>query len=402
MIPITVEDSITLTGGATAGESSKQITNGNWCKVYAHCQISSGSCTWATGVKGDIVPDAVRVGSMVVMGPITLRPGESAVVSILGAPANATADIKYRGYQGDATDGSDLSTVLDTPETDGAIQGNISLGPVSISGNVPVQNASGTQLAVTQGPAVGGVVTIPARGGSNSATFTIPPGANAINAIAFGHNATDTISYQIISLQSGTEIIDVSNQIAINENEKWSALGFTDVNGNLDTEIEINVTAPGTNIAQVTVSITFLAAGQVTVSEIINTPGNPVYVNLAQPASAWSARNEPGSGSVGPTVTHTPPANQSSYVTYATGGLLQQGTTAFVSFCRLSGTVNGVNQNVWEGPLGVQGVLGDSAQCPPFSGGAIKFDVGTPVTLGLSGTIATGVIGMLSMLGYDQ
>lgn len=275
--------------------------------------------------------------------------------------------------------------------------------PVDVSNPVPIQNASGTQLAVTQGPAAAGKVTV-SPGQSQTIPFAIPPGANAINAIVTG-DGSDTITYNVVSEPSGTALIDVPTPIkALAQNEQWSALGFTDSNGNLDQNIAVSASAPSTNANPVTVSLSFLAPGQVTISEIINTPNTPVYVNLAQPSGNWAVTLEPQPGAVGPSITHTPPAGKSVYVTYATAGLLQNSTTGFISYARLSGTYGGVaNKTVWEGPLGVPGTPGASAQCPPFSGGAIKFDPGATVTLSLSGTLpAAGVYGMLSMLGYDQ
>lgn len=389
------------------GIDTRIITTGNYSAVWASCQCN-GSGQWVMGATG--YPQYFQSGANVVMGPVLLRPGEQVQVEVVGANSGAEAAINYWGWQGgNPADPSDLAPFFSAPLTAGSLSGSVALtldgGTVGISGNVPVQNASGSQLAMQQAQSSGGTWPIPPNSSNIQQDFPVPVDASGLPtagglAIAVDSTGADTDYLSLLQVYADLPSGDFETLIDTT-NVGGATILYTVVPAFSDS-ITMFASAPSTNGADIDIVLQWLPPGIVNVSEIINTPGSPVYVNLAQPSSAWSARNEPGSGSVGPTVVHTPPANQSSYVTYATGGLLQTGTTAFVSFCRLSGTINGVNENVWEGPLGVQGVLGDSAQCPPFSGGAIKFDPGTTVTLGLSGTIATGVIGMLSMLGYDQ
>lgn len=363
-------------------------------------ETSGGAATWL--LRQGALPVGFSQGNLCESNQLLLAPSDQVEVIVSGGTAGAqiTGQLVGKGY---TTEDEAIANWSRSPNPQG-LAASIA-GPVSIDGNVPVQNASGSQLAMQQAQSSGGTWPIPPGSSNIHMDFPVPVDASGLPtagglAIAVDSTGADTDYLSLLQVYADLPSGDFETLIDTT-NVGGATILYTVVPAFSDS-ITMFASAPSTNGANIDIVLQWLPPGIVNVSEIINTPGSPVYVNLAQPSSAWSARNEPGSGSVGPTVVHTPPANQSSYVTYATGGLLQTGTTAFVSFCRLSGTINGVNGNVWEGPLGVQGVLGDSAQCPPFSGGAIKFDPGTTVTLGLSGTIATGVIGMLSMLGYDQ
>lgn len=316
--------------------------------------------------------------------------------------AGAAALVDVAG-QGESFPGSyPLSLPGQTTISGGTVEIGTISGPVTIGGNVPVENASGTQLSVSQGMAPVLVAHVPPNSTDISESANLPTSASlsaggALTAYANG-SGSDEITFTVSTEPSGTELILVENLIAAKNNMAYSLLPVA-----ADFSVTVTATTPGSNVGNINVFVSYLPPGQVNVSEIINTPGNPVYVNLAQPSDAWALTDEPQPGAVGPSITHAPAANQSTYVTYATGGLLQNGTSPFISYCRLSGIYGGTVQNVWEGPLGVDGVAGHSAQCPPFSGGAIKFDVGAEVTLSLSGQLpADAVYGMLSMLGFDQ
>jgi hypothetical protein len=119
------------------GTDKRVIQSGHWSAVYASAQCA-GSGQWVAGKLGRA--QFFQSGANVVLGPIILKPGEQAQVTVVGASAASDASIVYWGWQSDVNDGSDLASVVPSIESAGSLSGNVALslsgGTVSIAGTV--------------------------------------------------------------------------------------------------------------------------------------------------------------------------------------------------------------------------------------------------------------------------
>lgn len=145
---------------------------------------------------------------------------------------------------------------------------------------LPVTNAAGTQLAVLQLQSSSSVFTV-SPGSSNAVQLPIPPGSGAI-AVGVAGLTGDTLS----NLNAQVRITPGGSTASVIYEENVPILAIEyGVLPSFEPSLGLSVTgaAPSSNTGPIQVSVLFLPPGIVNVSEIVNTPSNPVQVNIGVP-----------------------------------------------------------------------------------------------------------------------
>ncbi len=226
---------------------SRVVRAAYWALVWC-----TGSCTgtgqWVLGKVGS--PRAFQSGADVVLGPLTLAPGEEAVLTVAGAQPSTPVTATLWGWQGSAPDGSDLAPLAGSVESAGSLVGvtvpiGIS-GPVAISGNVPVVNAPASQLAVVrqQSQLTGSPFTA-AAGTTTKVTFSLSPSAHAV-AILIG-NAGGCAGVTVTGVTSGITYLSQTPSSA-------GPIYFVPVVVSVDGQITVSVTTYNGQTSQVWVA----------------------------------------------------------------------------------------------------------------------------------------------------
>jgi len=202
-MPIPLE--IQISGQADANgnaQLTRVVRSAYWSLIW--CTASAqGGASWVLGKPAS--PRCFQQGSDVVLGPLVLAPGEQAVLTVAGAAAKASIDATLWGWQGAASDGSDLAPMAGSVESAGSLVG-VTV-PIGITGNVPVINASGTQLSVLrQQQQLAGSPFTAAAGTTTTQNFTVSSGAHAV-AVLIG-NGSGTSNVTVTGQTSGIKYLD--------------------------------------------------------------------------------------------------------------------------------------------------------------------------------------------------
>lgn len=304
MIPLRTQGGF-KTNAAGGGLDNRIITTGHWAAVYASCQCN-GNGQWVAGPQGDA--DFFQQGANVVLGPFILRPGEHAEVAVVGASANAQASIVYHGWQSDESDGSDLAQVSTTPLTAGSLSGSAAL---SLTGNVPVINATGTQLQVfnDQVPCAGmnpwtfSINTGP----SATKSFTLPDVGSGVGvgvhalAIVLGQNASQ---YANANLFGNTSETNVTNAFGLSDSQQIIVPILSSVDTSFSLTIGFTALA-GQSMTVYVVAILDAMSVQVQTAEPLNMVP---FDQLAGTEIFWDRVGPSGPSSMGVSLNQSQPA----------------------------------------------------------------------------------------------
>lgn len=280
MIPLQVEGGF-QTDSSGKGIDTRLITSGNYSAVWASCQCN-GTGQWVMGATG--YPQYFQSGANVVMGPVLLRPGEQIQVEVVGANSGAEAAINYWGWQGgNSADPSDLAPFFSSPLTAGSISGAEALtlsGPVSISGNVPVQNASGTSLSVIQNDQFMAEGQLIGANQTFEHTFTIPDGTGAfvltVECITVGDSIASMSLLDVSSAYASEEFLNLTRFTSTSESNTLTQHAVSDA----CDRVQLTITTGPTNTGIVNYQFAIMPPGAVVSAEIANTPGNPVVAEV--------------------------------------------------------------------------------------------------------------------------
>lgn len=172
---------------------SKVLSAAYWLSVYATVTVPGSSPSVGIGI-GPLI-SKVGSGGTVVLGPLILHPGDQAAVQVIGATPGGSIAINWEGWQGSASDGSDLAGVSGSVMSAVAISSDISIGgTVDIGNPVNVQNNPGTTLQTTSPMSVLGTIPVNPTGVSQtfSQNFTLPTGTQSLLLLAAGEWAPPT------------------------------------------------------------------------------------------------------------------------------------------------------------------------------------------------------------------
>jgi hypothetical protein len=270
MIPIEVDGDFT-TDASGNGKDARVVESGHWCAVYASCQ-AAGSGQWVAGKLGKA--QFFQQGANVVMGPVLLRPGERAQVTVAGASANTQASVVYWGWQSDLIDGSDLAQVVPSIETAGSLSGSI---PLSLSGNVPVVNAPGTNLStITPRLLIDTVVQPPGTGVTK--TEALPTGTQVLSLLMIvGAGGTGTPKAGVTGTTSGY-LYPANSFISPPPNP----IKFL-VEASVDTAVTVNFDANSVTGASTTFYLSALPYDPVVIAQFQDFFTNPIYADGSGP-----------------------------------------------------------------------------------------------------------------------
>jgi hypothetical protein len=241
-MPIPLE--LELSGQANA-DGNAQLTQvvraAYWSLVW--CTASTqGSANWVFGKPAS--PRCYQQGSDVVLGPLVLAPGEQAVLTVAGATAKASIQATLWGWQGAASDGSDLAAMAGSVQSAGSLVG-VTV-PIGITGNVPVINATGTQLSVLrQQQQLAGSPFTAASGTTTTQTFSISPSAHAV-AVLIGNSggcSNVTVTGQTSGIEYLSEVPSSSGPIF-----------FAPIVSAIDSTLTVSVTTYSGQTSQVWVA----------------------------------------------------------------------------------------------------------------------------------------------------
>lgn len=213
--------------------------------------------------------------------------------------------------QGEGFPGSyPLSLPGQTSISGGTIEIGTISGPVTIGGNVPVENAPGTQLSTVQLQGQGVPFTIGPGGTSGSSSSPINvPGSGALAVVI---KSINPVAGNILALGNN------SNQQIINEHfqtlssplsTSTSATVWGVITTPADTAVTVAVALDASVTTPVVFTPIFLPPGLVNVAQIINAPANPANISNPKP-SPWQSPSDSvaGFGTAGATILPALPA----------------------------------------------------------------------------------------------
>lgn len=298
--------------GATDGSGNCTVQSpvraAYWSLVWATVG-GFGQPSWILGVNGN--NRLFGSGADDVMGPVMVPPNSQATVYCIGATARSQVTVSFWGWQSDGTDnGADLAPMMGSVASALSLSGatvpvtipgtistnaNVINPSLTIGGNVGVQNVSGTELAtILQITSAGSFDVNPGAGVTQDYTF--PAGAAGIAIIVTAAVADYLSTLTAGDVQSGDNSLDETPTIP------GGATYIDEVIGSPGDTIQVHAAANPTNASPVTVGTYFVPPGVINRSEIVNTPGNPVVVSLADtPPAAYQAPQLWAVGSAPPT-----------------------------------------------------------------------------------------------------